>query len=82
MPSTRCVSFRPSCPPNDWKGVEDSLSNQKRLLDAASDRRRTAEETREALDEEKRRFLKAMRDLTEACMKHEGLKAHLSVMRR
>ncbi|CAM9433419.1 unnamed protein product [Sphacelaria rigidula] len=64
------------------KGVEDSLSNQKRLLDSASDRRRTAEETREALDEEKRRFLKAMRDLTEACMKHEGLKAHLSVMRR
>lgn len=66
----------------NWQGVEDSMSNQARLLEASRDRRRAAEETREAVAEEKKRFLKGERDLAEACMKHEGLKAHLSLMRR
>lgn len=62
--------------------MEDCLSNQTRLLDVARSRRHAAEETQEAVIEERKRFLKGARDLDEAGIKYEGLKVHLSLMRR
>lgn len=64
------------------QGVEDSLANQTRLVDAARSRRRAAEETRGSVAEERKRFLAGSKELTDECYRYEALNAHLALMRR
>eukprot|EP00904_Undaria_pinnatifida_P004530 jgi/Undpi1/14078/HiC_scaffold_9.g03729.m1 len=64
------------------QGVQDSLTNQTRLLDTARSRRQAAEKTQESVGEDRKRFLAASRDLAVECYRYEALNAHLALMRR
>lgn len=62
--------------------MEASIANQTRLLDNVRERRRAAEQTQEVLNSERKRFLMAASELNEACLRYEGLNAHLALMGR
>lgn len=81
--SSAFVHRRPPRSPPFWRqGVQDSLTNQTRLLDAARSRRQAAEKTQESVGEDRKRFLAASRDLAVECYRYEALNAHLALMRR
>lgn len=64
------------------QGVEDSLTNQTRLLDVTQSRRRAAEEAQASFVEDRRRFLAGTKELADQCYRYEALRAHLTLMRR
>lgn len=64
------------------QGVEDSLQNQKRLLDEARSRRQTAEKVQASVKDDRQRFLAGTKELADECYKYEALTAHLALMRR
>lgn len=64
------------------QGVEDSLQNQKRLLDEACNRRQAAEKVQASVREDRKRFLAGTKELADECYRYEALNAHLALMRR
>eukprot|EP00752_Nemacystus_decipiens_P006148 g5546.t1 len=64
------------------EGVEDSLQNQKRLLDEARSRRQAAERVQASVKDDRKRFLAGTKELADECYKYEALTAHLALMRR
>eukprot|EP00903_Cladosiphon_okamuranus_P018166 g16715.t2 len=64
------------------EGVEDSLQNQKRLLEEARRRRQAAEKVQASLEDDRKRFLAGTKELADECYKYEALTAHLALMRR
>lgn len=82
------AAHRPPLPPpvrlrsRTGQGVEDSLQNQKRLLDEARSRRQTAEKVQASVKDDRKRFLAGTKELADECYKYEALTAHLALMRR
>lgn len=68
--------------PRYGQGVEDSLQNQKRLLDEARSRRQAAERVQASVKDDRKRFLAGTKELADECYRYEALTAHLALMRR
>ncbi len=78
-PARACISALAFAP---RQGVEESLQNQKRLLDEARSRRQAAEKVQASVREDRKRFLAGTKELADECYRYEALNAHLALMRR